>query len=54
MFETSIKIDNKYIFVGWSNKINEEFAIAKKETSKFIYVTNKYLNGIIEKYRYRK
>ena len=53
-YEKSIKVGDKYVFVGWESNIDKEFTIEEKETSKFIYVTNKYLNGAIEEVRYRK
>lgn len=54
IYETSFKMDNgRFIFVGWTS-IDDKFVVERKETTKFIYVTYKYLNGNVEYYRYRK
>ena len=53
LFETYVDIDGKFVFIGWSEMMNEEFCIETKNTKKFIYKTYKWLNGKVEKYRYR-
>ena len=54
-YECEIKVDGKWFFVGWCEiKRETPFEIEYKETKKFIYQKNKYLNGDIEEYRFRK
>lgn len=54
MMEKYVKCDNKWIFVGWQDIVAEVWAIQIKETSKFIYILNKYKDNSLEEVRYRK
>lgn len=54
-YECEVKVNGKWFFVGWYEiKRETPFEIEYKETKKFIYQKNKYLNGDIEEYRFRK
>ena len=51
-YETYVKVDGKWIFVGWGIMLNEEFCIETKKRGKFIYKIYKWSTGVTEEYRY--
>lgn len=53
-YETYIRKNNRWAFVGWNTIQDDKFIINKKENKKFIYITYKWLNNEIEEYRYSK
>lgn len=54
MMEKYVKRDNKWVFIGWQDIVAEVWATQIKETSKFIYILNKYKDNSLEEVRYRK
>lgn len=54
LMEKYVKKNNKWIFVGWHDIVAEVWAIQIKETSKFIYILNKYKDNSLEEVRYCK
>lgn len=54
-YETYIKIDNRYYFIGWYPVKDNDFLIKtktiKKNNKTFLYNTYKYLNGDTETYK---
>lgn len=51
-YETYLKLNDKWLFVGWSHQMNEDFCIEAKRKGNYIYKTYKWLNGEVEEYRY--
>lgn len=51
-YESYVKINGKWHFLGWYRMMNEEFCVETKMRGKYIYKTYKWLNGNIEEYRY--
>lgn len=51
-YETYVKVNGKWVFVGWGSMMTEEFCIETKTRGKYIYKTYKWLSGVTEEYRY--
>ena len=51
-YQTYVKQNNKWLFVGWMHQMNEMFCITSDVRGNYIYKTYKWLDGKEEEYRY--
>jgi hypothetical protein len=55
IYETAVLCGNRYSYVGWfTYDSTNEFITETKDTKNFLYVTYTYMNGRVERRRYRK
>lgn len=52
VYETFLKLNGKWLFLGWGHQKNEQFCINTKMRGNYIYKTYKWLSGEVEEYRY--
>lgn len=51
-YETFLKINNKWKFMGWYPIMNNNFILDYNKRGKYTYITYEWLDGNVEQYRY--